>query len=278
MYYQVKKYFLLTILHIFLITVAASCILPFVWMVNASFKTEDEFRSDNGLKIASSLNVDNYQKAFVEEKFLRYFINSVIYTAVTVFLIVTISSLAGYAFSRLQFPGKNVIFFMFLAAMMIPLPAGFVPLYVLLNMFHLVNQTGYVLAMTNMGLSLSIYILKTFFDQLPRDLEDAARIDGCNRLQIWWNVARPLVTPALAVVVIFNALNVWNEFVLASLMFTDNNMMPLQVGLMDVYNRNIVQHTLIMAALTIAALPIILLYLRMQKQFIKGLTAGAVVG
>lgn len=134
------------------------------------------------------------------------------------------------------------------------------------------------MAMTNMGLSLSIYLLKTFFDQLPRDLEDAARIDGCNKLQIWWNVGLPLVTPALAVVTIFNALTVWNEFVLASLMFTDDRLMPLQVGLMEFSNRMVTQHTLIMAALTIAALPIILLYLKMQKQFVKGLTAGALVG
>jgi len=167
---------------------------------------------------------------------------------------------------------------MFLAAMMIPLPAGFVPVYVLLNKFHLVNRTGYVLAMTNMGLSLSIYLLKTFFDQLPKDLEDAARIDGCNKLRIWWNVGLPLVAPALGVVIIFNALNVWNEFVLASLMFTAEEIMPLQVGLMEFSNRMVTQHTLIASALTVAALPIIILYLRLQRQFIKGLTAGAMVG
>ncbi|HIE36439.1 MAG TPA: carbohydrate ABC transporter permease, partial [Candidatus Omnitrophica bacterium] len=149
---------------------------------------------------------------------------------------------------------------------------------VLLNKLHLVNRAGYVLAMTNMGLSLSIYLLKTFFDQLPRDLEDAACIDGCNKFQIWWNVGLPLVAPALAVVIIFNALNVWNEFVLASLLFTEDKLMPLQVGLMEFYNRNIIQHTFLMASLTIAALPIILLYLRMQKQIIKGITAGAMVG
>src|SRR4030042_5810189 len=119
---------------------------------------------------------------------------------------------------------------MFLAAMMIPLPAGFVPVYVLLNKLGLVNRTGYILAMTNMGLSLSIYILKTFFDQLPRDLEDAARIDGCNKLRIWGHVLLPLVRPALAVVTIFNALNVWNEFVFASLIFSNAKFMPLQVG------------------------------------------------
>jgi multiple sugar transport system permease protein/raffinose/stachyose/melibiose transport system permease protein len=247
-------------------------------MLNASFKDDAEFRQDLGLKVATSLNTENYKTALVEGNLGFYFLNSVFYTFVTVSSIVLVSSLAAYGFSRLQFPCKNAIFFMFLAAMMIPLPAGFVPVYLLLNKLHLVNRTGYVLAMTNIGLSFSIYLLKTFFDQLPRDVEDAARIDGCNKFQIWWNVGLPLVAPALAVVIIFNSLNVWNEFVLASLMFTEDKLMPLQVGLMEFYNRNIIQHTLLMASLTIAAVPIILLYLKMQKQIIKGITAGAMVG
>lgn len=278
MYYRAKKIVILLLLHTFLLSVALSCVCPLFWMLNASFKTEDEFRVDSGLKIASGFNWQNYKVAIFKGKLGFYFLNSIFYTFITVSLIVIVSSLAAFSFSRLQFPAKNVIFFIFLTAMMIPLPAGFVPVYILLNKLHLVNRVGYVLAMSNMGLSLSIYLLKTFFDQLPRDLEDAARIDGCNKLQIWWNVGLPLIAPALAVVIIFNSLTVWNEFVLASLMFTEENLMPLQVGLMEFYNKNIIQHTLLMASLAIAAIPIILLYLRMQKQIIKGITAGAMVG
>ena len=278
MYYRAKKIIILIILHTFLLSVALSCILPFFWMTNVSFKTQEEFDADYGLSLAQRINWQNYKTVIIKEGFWRYFLNSVFYTFITVLLIVMVSSLAAYSFSRLQFPGRNIIFYIFLTAMMIPLPAGFVPVYVLLNKLHLVNRSGYVLAMANMGLSLSIYLLKTFFDQLPRDLEDAARIDGCNKLQIWWNVGMPLVAPALAVVVIFNALTVWNEFVLASLMFTNYSLMPLQVGLMEFSSKMVTQHTLIMAALTVAALPIVLLYIKMQSQFIKGLTAGAMVG
>jgi multiple sugar transport system permease protein/raffinose/stachyose/melibiose transport system permease protein len=277
-YYQAKKVIILVVLHTFLLSVALSCIFPFLWMINVSFKTQREFDTDFGLRPASEINFQNYKTVIIEEEFWRYFLNSVFYTFITVVLIVFVSSLAAYSFSRLNFFGKNVIFYIFLAAMMIPLPAGFVPVYVLLNRLGLVNRTGYVLAMTNMGLSLSIYLLKTFFDQLPRDLEDAARIDGCNKLRIWWNVGLPLVAPALGVVIIFNALNVWNEFVFASLIFTSEKLMPLQVGLMEFSNKMVIQHTLIMAALTVAALPIILLYLRLQRHFVKGLTAGAIVG
>lgn len=278
MYYRAKKIIALILLHTFLLSVALSCICPLLWMLNSSFKSEQEFRNDSGLKIAAAFNWENYKKVLFDEGLGYYFLNSVFYTFITVFSIVIVSSLAAFAFSRLNFPGKNAIFFIFLTAMMIPLPAGFVPVYILLNKLNLVNRIGYVLAMSNMGLSLSIYLLKTFFDQVPRDLEDAARIDGCNKLQIWWNVGMPLIAPALAVVIIFNSLNVWNEFVLASLMFTDDALMPLQAGLMGLYNNNVTQHTLIMAALTVAALPIIILYLKMQKQIIKGITSGAMVG
>ena len=276
MVYRAKKIAILLIIHTFLISTALSCIIPLVWMINSSFQTEQEFNANHGLVKTKTINIINYKKALIDEQLWLYFLNSLVYTFTTVMLIAIISSLAAYAFSRLKFPGKNVIFYLLLAAMMIPLPAGFVPIYVLLNKLHLVNRTGYILAMTNTGLSLSIYILKTFFDGLPHDYEEAARIDGCNRLQIWWHIALPLVAPALAVVIIFNALNVWNEFVLASLIFTDNSLMPLQVGLIDIYNRNIIQHTLVMAALTIATLPIVILYIKVQKQFVKGLTVGVV--
>ncbi|MCK4912673.1 MAG: carbohydrate ABC transporter permease [Candidatus Omnitrophica bacterium] len=246
-------------------------------MVNTSFKSNAEFNSDYGLKPASSLLLDNYNQVIIKSGFWRYFLNSVIYTFTTVILIVLISSLAAYSFSRLHFPGKNVIFYMFLAAMMIPLPAGFVPVYVLLQQLGLLNRTGYVLAMSNMGLSISIYLLKTFFDQLPRDLEDSAKIDGCNKLETWWHIGMPLVTPALGVVIIFNALNVWNEFVLASLIFAEKKYMPLQAALLQFSGEQVTEHTLVMAALTVTALPIIILYIFMQKQFVKGITAGAII-
>jgi len=277
-YYKAKKIVILILLHTFLLSVALSCIFPFLWMMNTSLKTQSEFVSDRGLSPTTSFNWKNYKIVIVDEAFWRYFLNSFFYTFTTVTFIVFVSSLAAFAFSRLQFPFKNVIFYMFLAAMMIPLPAGFVPIYALLRQLNLLNRTGYIFAMTNIGLSISIYLLKTFFDQLPRDLEDAARIDGCNKLGIWWNVGLPLVAPALGVVVILNALNVWNEFVLASLMFTSDNFMPLQVGLLQFSGKMVTQQTLIMAALTVAALPIILLYIKMQKQFVEGITAGAVVG
>jgi len=222
---------------------------------------------------------ENYYLAWQEGGFGRYFLNSIMYTVLVVVGIIIVASMAAYAFSRFSFPGKNLLFYTFMAAMMIPVPGSFVPLYVLLNKLHLRNTSlGYILCMINVGLSTSIFLLKTFFDKMPKELEDAARIDGCTKFGIWWHVALPLAKPVLAVVVVFNALNVWNEYILALVIFDSKQLMPLQVALMTFQGEFITRYPLLMAGLTIAALPIILAYLFMQKYIVKGVTQGAVVG
>lgn len=265
-------------IHLFLLSVAVTCIFPLLWMVASSLKTQETIFKDTSL-IPKVFHFENYYLAWMEGGFGRNFLNSIFYTASVVIGIIIVSSLAAYAFSRLRFPGRNLLFFMFMAAMMIPIPGSFVPLYVLLNKLHLRNTAlGYILCMINVGLSTSIFLLKTFFDKMPKELEDAARIDGCSKLGIWWHVALPLAKPVLAVVVIFNALNVWNEYVLALIIFDSKPLMPLQVALTTFQGEFITRYPLLMAGLTITALPIILVYLLMQKYIVKGVTQGAVVG
>lgn len=277
-YYKTKRVTINLVIHLFLITVAITCLFPLLWMVGSSLKTQQTIFSDMSL-IPKQMHWQNYYLAWKQGGFGRYFINSIFYTVSVVMGIVIVSSLAAYAFSRFDFPGKNAIFYMFMAAMMIPIPGSFVPLYVLLNKLHLRNtQIGYILCMINVGLSTSIFLLKTFFDKTPRELEDAARIDGCSKLGMWWHVALPLAKPVLAVVVVFNSLNVWNEYILALIIFDSRHLMPLQVALTTFQGEFITQYPLLMAGLTIAAVPIIMVYLLMQKYIIKGVTAGAVVG
>ncbi len=277
-YYKTKKATLNTIIHLFLLSVTVTCLYPLLWMIFSSFKTQELIFRDVSL-IPRQFNFMNYALVLREGNFGRYFFNSFFYTTSVVIGIVLISSMAAYAFSRLHFPGKNIIFAIFLAAMMIPIPGSFVALYVLLNKLHLRNTPiGYILCMINVGLSTSIFLLKTFFDKMPKELEDAARIDGCSKFGIWWYVALPLAKPVLAVVVVFNALNVWNEYVLALIIFDSRKYMPLQVALETFRGEFVTNYPLLMAALTITALPIIILYILMQKYIVKGVTAGAVVG
>lgn len=276
--YKLERFFKGLFIHLFLISVSITCIFPLLWMAGSSLKTQETVFSDMSIFPKNPM-WGNFYNAWTKGGFGVYFLNSVLYTVTVVLGIVIISSLAAFAFSRLKFPGRNFIFYMFLAAMMIPLPGSFVPLYILMTKLHLVNtRIGYILCMINVGLSFSIYLFKTFFDKMPVELEDAARIDGCSRLGIWWNVALPLAKPAIAVIVIFNSLNVWNEYILATLIFSSKSLMPLQRAVMIFQGTHITQYSLLMAGMTITTIPIILVYLFMQKHIIKGITAGAIVG
>lgn len=266
-----------TFLHLFLLTVTVSCLFPLLWMFRCALMTNETVFTDKAL-IPSPLHFSNFAVAWTEGNFGVYFLNSVIYTSSVVFGIVIVASLAAFAFSRFQFPGKNFFFYMFVITMMIPLPGSFVPLVVLMNKLGLANtRIGYILCMINVGLPLSILLLKTFFDKLPPDLEDAARIDGCSKLGIWRHVALPLAQPAIAVIVIFNSLIVWNEFILAQLLLSDKSLMPLQKGLMEFGGVYGVNYPVLMAGLTIAVVPIIVIYLLMQKHIIEGLASGVIV-
>ena len=276
--YQTQRILKSIVIHAFLAAVTLTCLFPLFWMIRSSLMSNETIFLNKSL-IPGEWNFHNFVIAWTQGNFGVYFLNSVLYTTAVVGGIVLISSLAAYSFSRLQFPGKNIFFYMFIGAMMIPLPGSFVPLYVLMNKLGLVNtRIGYILCMINVGLSLSILLLKTFFDKMPQDLENAARIDGCSKLGIWWHVALPLARPAIAVIVIFNSLNVWNEYILATLLLNEKSLMPLQRGLMVFQGAYSVDYPVLMAGLTIAAIPIILIYLLMQKHIIKGLSSGAVVG
>jgi len=276
--YQVANLFKGFMIHSFLLMVTMTCLFPLIWMVRSALMTNRTIFTDKSF-IPHEIHWENFITAWTQGHFGVYFLNSVFYTTSVVLGIVVIASLAAYSFSRLDFPGKNFFFYMFVAAMMIPLPGSFVPLYVLMNKLGLVNtRIGYILCMINVGLSMSILLLKTFFDKMPSDLEDAARIDGCGKIGIWWHVALPLARPAIAVIVIFNSLNVWNEYILATLLLNEKSLMPLQRGIMIFQGEFIADYPVLMAALTIAAIPIIVIYLAMQKHIIKGLSSGAIVG
>jgi raffinose/stachyose/melibiose transport system permease protein len=255
--------------HVFLSTFALTCLFPLFWMARAALMTRQRIFTDTSL-IPDEININNFAIAWTRGEMGGFFLNSVIYTVSVVTLIIIISSLAAYAFSRLRFPGKNFFFNAFFLAMMIPLPGSFVPLVVLMNNIGLANtRIGYILCMTNVGLPISIFLLKTFFDKMPKDLEDAATIDGCGKLRIWWNVALPMARPAIAVIAIFNALNVWNEYILAQLLLNDKNLMPIQTGLMKFQGAYSVDYPVLMAGLTIATAPVIVIYVILQKNILK---------
>ncbi|MCK5706038.1 MAG: carbohydrate ABC transporter permease [Candidatus Aureabacteria bacterium] len=291
-------------IHFSLILVSITCIFPVAWMISSSLKTQEMIFEDMGL-IPKTFEISNYTKALIEGKFGIAFFNSCFYTVTVIIGVVLVSSLAAYAFSRLEFPGKNILFYGFLAYMMLPIPGIFLALYVLVNklgdltsftidlsfiglsflkdpinitIIGINTRLGFIMPQIAMNLSFAIYMLKTFFDKMPPELEEAARIDGCSKFGVYWHVALPLAKSALGVIVIFNALTIWNEFLWANLIFSDISRMPLPVALMKFQGSVVTQYPVLMAGMTITIIPIVILYLCMQKYIIKGITAGAVKG
>ncbi len=277
-YERVKKMTVSFFSHCFLISVSATCLFPLWWAFASSLKTQQTVFNDLSL-FPKVPQWENYLFAWTKANFSLYFLNSLIYTVTVVIGVIVIASMAAYAFSRLEFPGKNALFLILISTMMIPIPGSFIALYVLLNKLHLVDtRLGYILPQINGGLALGIFLLKTFFDDLPKELEDSARIDGCGRFRVYWHIALPLARPALAVLAIFNILAVWNEYLLAMLVLSRKELMPLQRGLMVFQGAHITQYPLLMAGIVITILPVLVVYLLLQKHIIKGITAGAVKG
>lgn len=277
-YFRGVKALKAVVKHSILLSVATSCLFPLVWMVSSALKTQSTVFTDMSV-IPANPHFQNFAEAWTQGKFGIYFFNSVFYTVVCVVGVLLISSLAAFAFARFQFPGKNAIYYMFLATIMIPVPGAIVALYVLISKLGLINtRLGYILPQINGGLALGLFILRPFFERIPKDLEDAARIDGCGRLGIWWHVALPLAKPALAVVALFTALNVWNEFILAQLVLQSQGLMPLQLGLVKFWGGTQTQYPLLMAGMAISTVPIVLAYIFLQRHIIAGVTAGALKG
>lgn len=267
-----------SLLHFALIIWAIASIFPLLWMFSASLQTNQEVYQGIRL-IPQKLNFQNYIQAWTQAKFSVYFANSVFYTVTVVVGTVLIASMASYAFARLNFPGKNIFYFAFLIFLFIPIPGSFIPLYVLLVKLKIVDtRIGYILPLIQSNLAVSIFILRSFFEDIPREIEESARIDGASLFKIYWYLAMPLAKPAIATIVIFTALGVWNEFILALIVFSDQNLMPLQVGIMTFQGTFFSQYALMMAALSITTIPAILIYFFFQKSIVKGIMAGAMKG
>jgi len=203
---RIKNLAISLLLHLVLLLVSLFCLFPLWWAFSSSLKTQATVFSDMSF-FPSNPQWHNYVDAWNQGNFGIYFMNSIFYTTVVVLGVILVSSLAAYAFSRFEFPGKNILFLLLIATMMIPIPGTIIPLYALLVKLGLANTyLGYILPQINGGLALGIFLLKTFFDDLPKELEESARIDGCGRLRVYWHIALPLAKPAIAVLAIFNIL------------------------------------------------------------------------
>jgi ABC-type glycerol-3-phosphate transport system permease component len=219
----------------------------------------------------------NYVTAWVQGDLGTYLRNSVIYTAGAVVGILVASSLAGYALARLEFAGKGVFTVVILAVMIIPAPAMFLAQYKLLVSLRLTNSpAGYVLVLITSGIPMSTLIMRSFFVSQPRDLEEAAALDGAGRLRTFWSVILPLARPGLAAVAVIQGLAAWNEYLMALVLFDDNTLMPIQRGLTAFTSAETPQQQILLAATVISIVPVVIFYLMAQRHIVQGIGAGAI--
>jgi len=251
---------------------------PLVWLVVSSMKTNAEILG-SPWALPRAFRIGNFAKAWTVAHLDTYVFNSVWITAVSVLAILTLSSLAAFAFARLDFRGRDKLFAVFLIGLIIPIQGVLVPLFLLLKEVGLLyTYAGLILSYVAWGLPLAIYVLRAFLVSLPRDLEDAARIDGCGWFGIYRRIVLPIAKPAIATVAVFSALGVWNELLLVQLFINEESMQTLPRGLLAFSEKYRIDYGLTFSAITLIAVPMILVYAVFQRWFIGGLTAGAVKG
>lgn len=248
---------------------------PLIWMIYSSFKSSGEIiRNIWAFPTHPTLNA--YGLVLAIPEFKLYFLNSIIITLVSVTAITTLSAMAAYVFARIHITGKQILFYIFLAGMMIPPHVTLIPLYTMLRDMGLLNRLiSLLFPYIGFGLPLSIYILRVFFEQIPVELEEAARIDGASTIHIFWNIILHLSRPALITAIILNTISVWNEYIFALAFVSGNNhSYTLPLGVLSlVISFSSIQYDKALSALTLVTVPVLILFFLMQRQIIKGLTA-----
>ncbi len=251
-------------------------LFPVYFMIVSAFKTRFEYIEDKW-GLPQSLYLTNFNTALAGEKFFIRFANSSILTVGSVLISLLIACLAAYAFARMEFYGKRTLFNIILSLMVVPPVVMIVPLFVAMVRWNLVNTYhGTIMIYTGLLLPFSIYLMTNFFRTIPREIIEAARIDGCSSLRVFWNIMMPLSAPALITLIVVNALWVWNELLIALVFMQKDELKTLMVGIAALRSRNYVDIPATMAGLLIATIPIVVVYMFGQRYFIRGLTGGAV--
>jgi ABC-type glycerol-3-phosphate transport system permease component len=262
-----------------LLVIAAVIVLtPIVYIVMASFKTKVDYVK-NQIGLPNPFVLDNYRTLMEDGRLFIWFKNSAIVTVSSVILAVVIAAFAAYAFSRINFAGKEKIFNFIIALMIIPPIVMIIPLFVLATKAHLVNTYwSAIIIYTGLMLPFSVYLLRNFFVTIPESIIDSARIDGCSDLGVFLRIVAPLSRSAFITLTVVLVLFVWNELLIALIFLQKEELTTLVVGLIRFQGRFRINQPVILTGIFASMVPMIVIYLIGQRSFIKGLTAGALKG
>ncbi|HEV2375475.1 MAG TPA: carbohydrate ABC transporter permease [Streptosporangiaceae bacterium] len=260
-----------------LIAIAFLCAVPLIWMVLTSLRPGNTVFG--GPIIPKRFTLSSYAFVWTKLDILHFFLNSVYITGVTLVIVLAASTLAGYGFARLRFRGSGVVFGALLSTLFLPSAAILIPVFVELKFFHLIgSQMGLILLYSGTNVAFAVLLMRVFFERLPRELVDAARIDGAGDLRIFWRVMLPLAGPGVVTVSIIQVLTTWNELLFANSLIQQPNLLPIQPELYTLVGQYTTNWPAVTAAFTIASIPMIVIYIVLQRRFIAGLTAGALNG
>ncbi len=263
--------------YIVLLAFAAFAAAPFLLVWGASVRSSDDVKS-KPLGLPTSPTLSNIKTAWTDGDFGEYFLNSVIVAVPVVAITAVVASMAGYALARQKFVGRNAFFYLFVMGLTLPFQSIMIPLFYLLVDWNLIyTYWGLILPQTAISLPFGVFIMRSFFQGLPVSLEEAARIDGCSEWRVFRKVILPLATPGVIALSIFTFVGAWNSY-LIPLLYGGTDKRTVTSGLINFQGEFTTDFALMMAGSTIISLPILLLYIVFQRQFISGLTAGAVKG
>lgn len=253
-------------------------VYPVIWMFLGSLKGANEFYT-NIWGFAEIPQWRNFLEAWTSGKMGEKFLNSVIVTAGSLLLLIPINSCAAYALGRLRFKGREIIYAFLLIGIMIPSGVLGIPTFTVALRMGLNNtRIGLILVYVAQSIAMGVFIMRSFFISLPKELEEAALIDGCTPFGSFLRVILPLAKPGVVTQIIFNGLSIWNEYFMANIMLTDASKLTLPLSIANFVGQHTTNYPILFAALSIATLPVILIYVLAQKGFIEGVSAGAVKG
>lgn len=270
-----KKIILLLCLAVMLIYVIL-ILYPLFNMVVSSFKTTRQILQ-HPFSLPETVSFANYKILWVDKGFANYFLNSIIITVSAMVFVVLFGSMASFGISRYSFKANTLVYMLFLSGIMLPLKAAIIPLFLIIKKLALVNtRLSCIFIFIAMGIPSTVFILAGFMKMIPKDIEYAARIDGCSDFRIYAQIFMPLCASSIALVTIYNAVPIWNDFFFPLVFLQSEKFKTLPVGLSSFFGQNSTNWGLLFTGLSIAIVPMVVMYLFMSKYFIRGMIAGAI--
>jgi multiple sugar transport system permease protein len=265
------------LLHLGLLIGAALAAFPLLWMVSASLMPQGEASTFPPPLLPSAVTLSHYADLFARAEMGRYLFNSFLLATTVTLLSLLVNSLAGYAFAKLRFRGREKLFQTLLAALVIPAQVAMLPLFLQMRALGLVNTYGAVIV-PGLASIFGIFLIRQFALSIPDSLLEAARIDGASELRIYWSVALPLMKPILVTLAIFTFMGVWNDFMWPLIVLTDDSMYTLPVALATLARERVQDNELMMAGAVVTVLPVLVVFLALQKHYIQGIMMGSIKG